>query len=61
MGQLHSPMRPRNHNGRAISQDHGLDRRDLEIGALREENSELRKLVVELSKLVIRNVVEQKH
>jgi hypothetical protein len=29
----------------------------VEIGALRAENAELRKVVVELSKLVIRNVL----
>ena len=42
-----------------------LERRDAaryeqELCALREENSELRKLVIHLSKLVIRNVLEQK-
>jgi hypothetical protein len=31
----------------------------LEMRALREENAELRKLVIHLSKLVIRNVLEQ--
>ena len=40
-----------------------LDRRDakeyqLEMSALREENAELRKLVIHLSKLVIRNALE---
>jgi hypothetical protein len=40
-----------------------LDRRDseqyrLEMSALREENAELRKLVIHLSKLVIKNVLE---
>jgi len=50
--------RHRDHPARQV-----LDRRDaeqvqLEMSALREENAELRKLVIHLSKLVIRNVLE---
>ena len=32
-----------------------------ERDSLREENAELRRLVIELSKLVIKNVVEREH
>ena len=56
-----SPMRPRHHGQRG-----GADGRDavahdvrVEIGTLRAENAELRKVVVELSKLVIRNVLRE--
>ena len=31
-----------------------------EVDALREENAQLRELVIQLSKLVIKNVVDQK-
>jgi hypothetical protein len=33
---------------------------DDELGALREENKQLRELVIQLSKLVVRNVLERK-
>jgi hypothetical protein len=56
-----SPVHPRHHgqrggaNGRdAVAHDVGV-----EIGSLRAENAELRKVVVELSKLVIRNVLRE--
>jgi hypothetical protein len=32
-----------------------------EHASLREENAELRRLVIELSKLVIKNVVDRQH
>jgi hypothetical protein len=40
-------------DGRAID----LRSAELELGALRAENAELRKIVIELSKLVVRNVL----
>jgi hypothetical protein len=56
-----SPMRPRHHGERgganvrdAVAHDVGV-----EIGSLRAENAELRKVVLELSKLVIRNVLRE--
>ena len=36
------------------------DDHDAELVALREENAQLRELVIHLSKLVIKNVVDQK-
>jgi hypothetical protein len=54
-----SPTRPRHDhlrdtlNGRDIAGESA----ESEIGALRAENAELRKVVVALSKLVIRNVL----
>jgi hypothetical protein len=58
-----SPGRPLRHrqsrvlNGRDVEADDA----SLEIGALRAENAELRKIVIELSKLVIRNVLRNDH
>jgi hypothetical protein len=54
-----SPARPRRHDQRGVPSVRDVDARDVEveIGALRAENAELRKVVVELSKLVIRNVL----
>ncbi len=37
------------------------DRQESEISALREENTELRQLVIYLSQLVVKNVLEQGH
>jgi hypothetical protein len=37
------------------------ERHASEMSALREENSELRQLVIYLSRLVVRNVIEQEH
>jgi hypothetical protein len=51
------------HSRRAECGDGGPDRREIgadteaEIGALRAENAELRKVVIALSRLVIRNVL----
>jgi len=54
-----SPARPRHEHLRGVL--HGCDvdatGADSEIGALRAENAELRKVVIALSKLVIRNVL----
>jgi len=47
-GHLHGML-----DGRAIHAKSA----ELEIGALRAENAELRKIVIELSKLVVRNVL----
>ncbi len=38
---------------------HASERHDAEMSALREENSELRQLVIYLSQLVVRNVLER--
>jgi hypothetical protein len=61
MTHAHPPTRHRDHNARDVARAGDLEHKDSEIGALREENAELRKLVIELSKLVIRNVVERNH
>ena len=59
MGQLHSPARYRDtarvplHGGENGHKDSDLD-------DLRAENAQLRALVIQLSKLVIRNIVERK-
>ena len=60
MAQMQS-ARQREPHARAPARTNGIDRKESEIGALREENAELRKLVIELSKLVIRNVLERQH
>ena len=52
-----SPARPRHHQQRVALIGRGVDEVESEIGALRAENAELRKIVIELSKLVIRNVL----
>jgi hypothetical protein len=62
-----SPARPRHHQQRGVLNGRDADPNDVgsglrcdlgsEIGALRAENAELRKVVIELSKLVIRNVL----
>jgi hypothetical protein len=54
-----SPARTRHHDRRGVPNVRDADAHDVgvEIGALRAENAELRKVVVELSKLVIRNVL----
>ncbi len=48
---------PRAPNGRDVE----VDDVGAEIGALRAENAELRKVVIELSRLVIRNVLRNDH
>ena len=54
-----SPARPRHQDRRGVPNVREVDAHDVgvEIGALRAENADLRKVVVELSKLVIRNVL----
>jgi uncharacterized lipoprotein YajG len=51
------PTRPRRQDQRGVPNVRDVDASDVDIGALRAENAELRKVVVELSKLVIRNVL----
>ena len=53
-----SPGPPRHHErGMPNGCDVDANVVELEIGALRAENAELRKVVIELSKLVVRNVL----
>jgi hypothetical protein len=54
-----SPARPRHDYPRGVPNGRDLDAKNAEseIGALRAENAELRKVVIALSKLVIRNVL----
>jgi len=59
MAQVESSARHRDHPVRDLPDGRDAERHELEICALREENSELRKLVIHLSKLVIRNVLAQ--
>jgi hypothetical protein len=51
-----SPARPR-HDDLAGMLNGDAKRAESEIGALRAENAELRKVVIALSRLVIRNVL----
>jgi hypothetical protein len=37
-----------------------LTESDLELKALRDENKQLRELVVQLSKIILKNVIDQK-
>jgi hypothetical protein len=60
MAQVQSSARHRDHPVRDVLDGRDAERYEQEMSALREENSELRKLVIHLSKLVIRNVLEQK-
>jgi hypothetical protein len=60
MAQVQPSARDREHPMRDILDRRDAARHELELCALREENSELRKLVIHLSKLVIRNVLEGK-
>ena len=50
--------RHRDHPVRELLNRRDLEQHELEMSALREENAELRQLVIHLSKLVIRNVLE---
>ena len=54
-----SPTRPRHDHFRGTLNGCDIDGKsaESEIGALRAENAELRKVVIALSKLVIRNVL----
>jgi hypothetical protein len=52
------PISRADHNGRSATIERPAD--DLDADTLREENKQLRELVIHLSKLVIRNVVDRK-
>ena len=54
-----SPAYPSRRRQRAAPIGRGVDddEAESEIGALRAQNAELRKIVIELSKLVVRNVL----
>ena len=54
-----SPARPRHDHLRGVPTGRDVDAKDAksEIGALKTENAELRKVVIALYKLVIRNVL----
>ena len=54
-----SPARVRHHEQRVAlaGRDADADETGSEIGVLRAENAELRRIVIALSKLVIRNVL----
>jgi hypothetical protein len=60
MAHLNPPARHRDQHGRDVPNGRDAEREVSDVAALREENAELRRLVIELSKLVIRNVVEQR-
>jgi hypothetical protein len=55
MAHLPSPAYHGDQHDRDLSDDLEVS----EVDALREENAELRTLVIQLSKLVIKNVVER--
>ena len=54
-----SPARPRHHHQHGVPSGRDVDANGVgaEIEALRAENAELRKVMIALSKLVIRNVL----
>jgi hypothetical protein len=60
MAQAHLSAGNRDHHARDLLQGSDNGRKDLNMDKLREENAQLRELVIQLSKLVIRNVVERK-
>jgi hypothetical protein len=52
---------PNAHRDRGLDQpSHRPDTHRLDLDALREENEQLRELVVQLSEIVVRNVLERK-
>jgi hypothetical protein len=57
MGQAHPPL-PRHHEQNGKHPPLRKDIEDADVHALMEENAQLRKLVIQLSKLVIRNVMD---
>jgi hypothetical protein len=63
MGNTHSPVRKQNQYSTSASlrndEDEGWDT-DADLVSLLEENARLRALVVRLSDLVLKNVVDQK-
>ena len=59
MGQPHLSAGNRDHHARDLLQGSDNARKDFDMDKLREENAQLRELVIQLSKLVIRNVVDR--
>jgi len=59
MAQVHLSAGNRDHHARDLLQGSDDARKDLNMDKLREENALLRELVIQLSKLVIRNVVDR--
>ena len=59
MAQVHLSARNGDHHARDLLQGSDNARKDLNMDKLREENALLRELVIQLSKLVIRNVVDR--
>jgi hypothetical protein len=59
MGQAHLSASHRDHHARDLLQGSDTARKDFNMDKLREENAQLRELVIQLSKLVIRNVIER--
>jgi hypothetical protein len=57
MGQSHPPL-PRHHEQNGKHPPLRKDIEEADFHALMEENAQLRKLVIQLSKLVIRNVMD---
>ena len=57
MGQPHPPL-PRHHEQNGKHPPLRRDVNEKDVHALMEENAELRKLVIQLSKLVIRNAMD---
>jgi len=61
MGGLHPTPRSRERRvKRSLASSHRGDDDQHDVSALIEENARLRELVIQLSKLVIRNVVDRK-
>ncbi len=65
MAQMHPSAHQPDHPVRDLLDGRDAERQsdehDSEMSALREENAELRKLVITLSELVIRNVLAHRH
>jgi hypothetical protein len=61
MAHVPPPARHRDAHRRDFASGRGVEHEGSERDSLREENAELRRLVIELSKLVIKNVVEREH
>ena len=59
MAQVHLSAANRDHHARDLLQESDNARKDFNMDKLREENAQLRELVIQLSKLVIRNVIER--
>jgi hypothetical protein len=59
MDQAHLSAGQRDRHARDL-QESDSARKDFNMDKLREENAQLRELVIQLSKLVIRNVIERR-